>query len=65
MTGSTSATDFPTTVSYRDARNSGAVFVAGLNTAATGKASLVYSTLLGGNGFDTSSGIAADSAGDA
>ena len=65
VTGSTSSADFPATASYRDPRNGGAVFVAALNTAATGRSSLVYSSLLGGNGFDTGGGIAADSAGDA
>jgi len=65
VTGSTSSADFPTTSSYRATDNSGAVFVASLNTAATGKNSLVYSTLLGGNGFDTGAGIAVNSAGDA
>jgi len=65
VTGSTSSADFPTTSSYRAANNSGAVFVAALNTAASGASSLVYSTLLGGNGFDTGSGIAVDGAGHA
>ncbi len=65
VTGSTSSLDFPTTNSYRAADNNGAVFVAGLNTAASGKNSLVYSTLLGSHGFDTGAGIAVNSAGDA
>jgi len=65
VTGSTSSADFPTTSSYRAPDNSGAVFVAALNTAASGRNSLVYSTLLGGNGFDTGTGIAVNSAGDA
>ncbi len=65
VTGSTSSADFPTTSSYRAANNSGAVFVASLNTAASGAGSLVYSTLLGGNGFDTGSGIAVDGSGHA
>jgi len=64
VTGSTSSADFPTTGSYRVANNGGsAVFAASLNTAASGAASLVYSTLLGGSGFDTGSGIAVDGAG--
>jgi len=65
VTGSTSSVDFPTTRSYRAADNNGAVFVAALNTAASGKNSLVYSTLLGSHGFDTGAGIAVNSAGDA
>jgi len=65
VTGSTSSADFPTTRSYRAADNNGAVFVAGLNTGASGKGSLVYSTLLGSHGFDTGAGIAVNSAGDA
>ena len=65
VTGSTSSADFPTTSSYRATDNGGAVFVAALNTAASGKSSLRYSTLLGGNGFDSGAGIAVTSAGDA
>jgi len=65
VTGSTSSADFPTKTSYRAADNSGAVFVAALNTAASGQNSLVYSTLLGSHGFDTGAGIAVNSAGDA
>jgi len=65
VTGSTSSLDFPTTSSYRATDNNGAVFVASLNTAASGQNSLVYSTLLGSHGFDTGAGIAVNSAGDA
>ncbi len=65
VAGSTSSANFPTTSSYRAADNGGAVFVAGLNTAVSGRGSLVYSTLLGGNGFDTGAGIAVNGAGDA
>ncbi|MDQ2831241.1 MAG: SBBP repeat-containing protein, partial [Chloroflexota bacterium] len=62
---STSSADFPTTTSYRATDNSSAVFVAALNTAASGQSSLRYSTLLGGNGFDTGAGIAVTGAGNA
>ena len=43
----------------------GDAFVAKLNPAASGKASLLYSTLLGGRGDDWGTGIAVDSVGDA
>jgi len=46
VTGSTSSADFPTTTSYRAGNNGGAVFVASLNTAASGAGSLAYSALL-------------------
>ena len=40
-------------------------FVSKINTNASGTASLVYSTYLGGNNFDVATGVAIDSAGDA
>ena len=41
------------------------VFVVKLNMAASGDASLLYSTYLGGTGYESASGIAVDSAGNA
>src|SRR5579864_2669473 len=65
FTGSTS--DFPHTAGAFQATSGGGTdaFVAKLNTSASGAASLVYSTYLGGTGFDTAYGIALDSAGNA
>jgi hypothetical protein len=64
VTGSTSSTDFPTTAGAFDTTENGAfdVFVTKLNP--TGSA-LVYSTFLGGSGFDSAGGLAVDAAGNA
>jgi hypothetical protein len=64
VAGSTSSTDFPTTAGAFDRTENGAfdVFVTKLNT--TGSA-LVYSTFLGGSGFDSAGGLALDAAGNA
>jgi hypothetical protein len=65
VTGDTNSTDFPTTTGALQTSNGGGqqdAFVAKLN--ATGSA-LVYSTYLGGNDLDVSSGIAVDSSGNA
>ena len=70
VTGVTSSNDFPVTASAFDnllningETGSTDVFVAELNPAVSGPASLVYSTYLGGGGNDSSSGIAIDSTG--
>jgi hypothetical protein len=54
VAGYTSSTDFPTTAGAFHTRNAGGqdVFVAKLNPASSGSASLVYSTYLGGTGLD-------------
>lgn len=80
LTGVTSSTNFPTTSGAVQRTNSGNVdaFVAKVNPALSGAASLVYSTYLGGSGADgyvssgnaidntqTDGGIAVDSAGNA
>jgi hypothetical protein len=62
VTGSTSSADFPTTSGAFDTTANGAfdVFVTKLNS--TGSA-LIFSTYLGGSGFDSGGGLAIDSAG--
>lgn len=64
VTGETQSTNFPTVnpVQPAYAGGGGDVFVAKLNTAGS---ALVYSTYLGGSGFDYGSGIAVDSSGNA
>ena len=65
VTGSTQSTNFPTLNQYQTAQGSRDAFVTRINTNLSGTASLVYSTYLGGSTFDTGSGIAIDSAGNA
>ena len=62
ITGSTSSTNFPTTAGAFDTTHNGAfdVFLTKLNAAGS---ALVFSTFLGGSGFDSSGGLALDSAG--
>ncbi len=62
ITGSTSSTNFPTTAGAFDTTQNGAfdVFLTKLNAAGS---ALVFSTFLGGSGFDSSGGLALDSAG--
>jgi hypothetical protein len=61
LTGSTDSADFPTTTSLGiQYGGNGDAFIARLNSAGTG---LDFSTLLGGSGFDSGTGIALDSAG--
>ncbi len=62
--GSTSSTDFPTASPLQAASGGGFsdVFVAKLNPSGS---ALVYSTYLGGSGYDLGYGIAVDSAGNA
>jgi beta-propeller repeat-containing protein len=62
IAGSTSSTDFPTTAGAFDTSQNGAfdVFLTKLNAAGSG---LVFSTFLGGSGFDSAGGLALDSAG--
>ncbi|MGB8682473.1 MAG: SBBP repeat-containing protein [Candidatus Binatus sp.] len=73
VTGWTYARDFPTLNAYQSTNNSeyGNAFVAKLNPSASGAASLLYSTYLGGSGNeeynegDHGQGIAVDSSGNA
>ena len=62
--GNTSSTDFPTTAGAFDTSQNGGfdIFVAKLNAAGS---ALVYSTFLGGAGFDSAGGLAIDTAGNA
>ncbi len=65
ISGFTSSTDFPTTAGAFDTTFNGVAdgFVAKANTTASGSASLVYSTLVGGTDEDSFRSIAVDSAG--
>ncbi len=63
VTGTTSSTDFPTTPSAYQTISGGG-FVSKLNPSASGAASLVYSTYLGGSGSYTIA-IAVDGSGNA
>ncbi|WP_077490175.1 SBBP repeat-containing protein [Sinomonas mesophila] len=63
VTGSTNSTDFPTTVGAFDTTiNGDDAFVTKLSPTGS---SLVYSTYLGGSGFDTGAGVAVDAVGSA
>ena len=63
ITGTTGSTDFPTTAgAFRTVNGDNDAFVTKLNADGT---ALVYSTYLGGNGYDQGNGIAVDSAGNA
>ena len=70
LTGNTQSSDFPSTSgSWQTAckldglGNCADAFIAKLNPAAFGAASLVYATFLGGSGSDQSNGAAVDAAG--
>jgi hypothetical protein len=63
VTGWTSSTDFPTLNEYQTWRSNFDAFVTKLDTNASGAASLLYSTYLGGNGGDYGDGIAVDASG--
>ncbi len=67
VTGQTTSTDFPvSTTRFQGASGGGTdAFVAKLNPTASGAASLVYSTYLGGSGDDGANGIVVDAAGNA
>ena len=59
VTGTTASTDFPTKNAYDSSQNgSYDAFVARLDMTQSGTASLVYSTYLGGAGYDDGNGIA-------
>jgi hypothetical protein len=62
ITGLTYSTNFPTTGSALQAAYAGAgdAFLSKVNTNATGLASLVYSTYVGGTGLDQGNGVAVD-----
>jgi hypothetical protein len=62
VAGFTAATDFPTANAFQGTVRGMDVFIAKLNAAGS---ALVYSTYLGGSGFDFGNGIAVDSVGSA
>ncbi len=63
VTGATASNDFPTASPFQPTFGGGTfdAFVARVDTTATGAASLIYSTYLGGSGQDRGVGIALDS----
>lgn len=65
VTGDTSSTNFPTKNAFDSTLNAKDAFVTKLKLTATGSASLVYSTYLGGSGTDIGYGIAVDKFGNA
>ena len=66
VTGSTSSSNFPTLNAYDSSLGgSSDAFVAKLDPALSGSASLIYSTYLGASADDTGIGIAVDAAGNA
>lgn len=67
VTGNTGSINFPTTVGAFQTNVSGVgdAFVAKINPAVSGTASVIYSTYLGGSASDEGFGIAVDSTGDA
>lgn len=65
VTGITGSVNFPTKNAYQFDQPQSDIFVAKLDTNASGVASLLYSTYLGGSGQETGEGIAADSSGNA
>jgi len=67
IVGKTNSTDFPLENAAQPVYGGGPsdAFVAKINTNAMGAASLVYSTYLGGNGFESGNAIAVDQGGNA
>jgi hypothetical protein len=67
VTGVTYSQNFPTTSSALKLAYAGAgdAFLTKVNTNATGAASLLYSTYLGGSGLDQGNGVAVDASGNA
>jgi hypothetical protein len=65
VTGTTQSTDFPVFNQYQNDQSQADVFVTKFNTKASGAASLLYSTYLGGSGdfYDSGEGIAVDQSG--
>jgi hypothetical protein len=64
VTGVTYSPDFPVKAPFRPFSRLSDAFVAKLDPLASGEASLVYSSFLGGDGWDQDMQIAVDSAGD-
>lgn len=64
VVGGTSSDDFPTLNQYQADQTDADVFVLKLNTNESGTSSLIFSTYLGGSGYDSGNGIAVDGSGD-
>ncbi len=60
VTGNTTSSNLVTKNAFQAAGGNGDAFVAKVNTTASGGASLLYSSYLGGNGVDAGLGIATD-----
>jgi hypothetical protein len=60
VTGSTQSSDFPILNQYQSDQSATDAFLAKIDTTQTGVSSLIYSTYLGGDEFDSGSGIAVD-----
>ncbi|MFC2146589.1 SBBP repeat-containing protein, partial [Acidobacteriota bacterium] len=60
VTGRTDSTDFPTLNRYQGYQGSADAFVTRLDTQQSGEASLIYSTYLGGENWDSGQGISVD-----
>jgi hypothetical protein len=60
VTGSTSSTNFPTQDAFQATKGTGALFNAFVTKVSASGSALVYSSYLGGSGYDNSSGIAVD-----
>ncbi len=65
VTGRTSSTDYPCLNQYQTDMPGYDVFVTRLDTTRAGSSGLLYSTYLGGEGWDVGYGIAADAGGNA
>lgn len=66
ITGLTTAGNFPTKNAFQPDKSSGTdAFVVKFNPSASGEASLVYSTFLGGSGTDEGNAVAVDAVGQA
>jgi len=63
VTGYTLSTDFPTKNQYQGDQAYRDAFVTRIDTTKSGASSLIYSTYLGGNNYDTGYGLAVDSSG--
>jgi len=63
--GQTLSTDFPILNQYQISQGSWDAFVTKIDTTESGNARLVYSTYLGGSGYDLGFGIAVDGSGNA
>ena len=63
VTGQTDSNDFPTINQCQNDELNMDIFVTKIDTTSSGVSSLIYSTYLGGDGYDSGYGIAVDSSG--